>query len=878
MKNIAFILFFVFQVSPVFSQTGIKGQLVDETGEAVTGASAVLMHWQDSSVITYDLSDKEGFFELYFAGARQGLDSVLVNIRCLGYLPLYLSVKQFSIGRIVLSNSTTQLKELDIEAAAISFESDTITYLAKAFANKQDRSLEDVLKNLPGLEVGENGALKYQGENINKFYIEGLDLLEGRYSLATKNIPHESVAAVEILENHQHVKMMEGKVPSFQPSINITLKPGNTFTGKGDAGLGLPGLLDANLSPMMFNKDFQFIGTAQYNNSGKDIENQLEVLNPDNTLAHPGDKALDHTLGFPSMSGSFFAVDRMLFNRSFFSSLNMIKGGKKGHWKYQIDYRDTEKEESLLNEHDYYLEDTVRLKEERRTHYKAQKLALKIIHERNTDEVYLKNKCEVVLGKHNENSSINQSQTWFSQPVNHRYISVSNTMSQKKFLGSILLTFDSFVKISRSSEKLSINDFQLPIEGMPLPAHQHYQPERFLSSHSIKTGKFLGKVLWTTAFGFDLNLARVQSFSNINKTAQENDFINGLTNRYLQSYLTQSFNYSAPSGKWKFTADIPFQFQAAQVNDPLHSIDESASRPVISPRLKLEYNFSPLLDIRGRISWKAVSQADQLQQGFVIENYRVSSRANAPVHWNEQLSSFVALRYKNPLKAWFLYLVYNQHTTYREFMPSRQIDDRGLITTVYTPFNYLTRSRNMNFRATRSLFSNSVNAAFNSGIAHFRGMNRLNNILSDIELRNFHISLSADYSTLHWLSLRGEYKRSWQSSQVGHHKTGNNISETECSLDIYFFHNKHTLGILHQFYDQSMGQPLLFGDLVYRLKVPESRLKRRIEIEATFQNIYNNLFLTQQSFNEIHAQRTTYRLRPIQFVISVKLSLMKGKQ
>jgi hypothetical protein len=38
-------------------------------------------------------------------------------------------------------------------------------------------SIGDVLKEIPGIEVLPDG--KYQGKAINKYYIEGLDLLEG---------------------------------------------------------------------------------------------------------------------------------------------------------------------------------------------------------------------------------------------------------------------------------------------------------------------------------------------------------------------------------------------------------------------------------------------------------------------------------------------------------------------------------------------------------------------------------------------------------------------------------------------------------------------------------------------------------------------------
>lgn len=53
----------------------------------------------------------------------------------------------------------------------------------------QDRTIEDVLKKIPGIEVTANGTIRFHDKPINRFYIEGMNLMEDRYALASKNIP-----------------------------------------------------------------------------------------------------------------------------------------------------------------------------------------------------------------------------------------------------------------------------------------------------------------------------------------------------------------------------------------------------------------------------------------------------------------------------------------------------------------------------------------------------------------------------------------------------------------------------------------------------------------------------------------------------------------
>jgi hypothetical protein len=90
---------------------------------------------------------------------------------------------------------------------------------------------------MPGIEVLPDGKILYQGKAINKYYIEGLDLLEGKYNLANDNLPYQEVSQVQILENHQPIKTLDSLQFSDRTALNIKLK--NTYTFTGQARLGV---------------------------------------------------------------------------------------------------------------------------------------------------------------------------------------------------------------------------------------------------------------------------------------------------------------------------------------------------------------------------------------------------------------------------------------------------------------------------------------------------------------------------------------------------------------------------------------------------------------------------------------------------------------
>jgi hypothetical protein len=121
---------------------------------------------------------------------------------------------------------------------------------------------------MPGIKVLENGQITYQGKTINKLYIEGKDLLESGYMTATQNLPPESVTTVEVIRDHQPIKMLQDVVETTDPAINIVLKPGINLTGSAELTGGDPAVWRAKVAPMIFSKKHQIVNELTTNNTG----------------------------------------------------------------------------------------------------------------------------------------------------------------------------------------------------------------------------------------------------------------------------------------------------------------------------------------------------------------------------------------------------------------------------------------------------------------------------------------------------------------------------------------------------------------------------------------------------------------------------------
>lgn len=204
-------------------------------------------------------------------------------VSALGYRTDTLTISEPGRNLTVkLAEAPTGLKGITVKAPAIRAQGDTLTFDVAAFCSRSDRNIEAVIGRLPGITIEGNGQIKYNGESINKFYIEGLDMLSGRYQLATKNFSPTDIAAVNIYENHQPKKVLEGLEFSERAALNLKLKKKSMLRPVGHltGGIGTDGddirWLGEGFG-MMVSPDMQMMFTLKANNFGTGYANELSA-------------------------------------------------------------------------------------------------------------------------------------------------------------------------------------------------------------------------------------------------------------------------------------------------------------------------------------------------------------------------------------------------------------------------------------------------------------------------------------------------------------------------------------------------------------------------------------------------------------------------
>ena len=438
---VTYILLMLTSIDAV-AKVEVLGIVVDgENNEPLVGAS-IIIRGPNNTIKEYTISDKDGKFQI----AASSVEGCQLEVSMMGFEKKSIPLDNVSFPvTISMTYSSVQLKEVTIKAERIREQGDTISYNVRSFAQPQDRSISDVLKRLPGIEVSSSGKIQYQGEDINKFYIEGSDLLGGKYGVATNGISHDDVRAVEVMENHQPMQVLSGISFSDKAAINLKLKSKATWSFHGNTGGGWSSqpagaVWDGELFAMAAMHGFQDITTFRANNSGID----LSASNTDFFANRRGTGLSRYvSVGLPEVPS--LASKRTFFNRSFLVSTNNLWKLGLGEFKANIDYSFSHVTANASNITTYFLDEGNRIITENRdgTEY-AHSLSGKFIYELNQKSVFINNTLQTDI----DWSDISQHTTGFipnSQSADLPDYYVNNRFKMiKRFKGNYLVTFESY--------------------------------------------------------------------------------------------------------------------------------------------------------------------------------------------------------------------------------------------------------------------------------------------------------------------------------------------------------------------------------------------------------------------------------------------------
>ena len=86
-----------------------------------------------------------------------------------------------------------------VKAKPIHQDNDTTRYFVNAFADGHERTVEDLLKKLPGIDVSDDGSISYKGKPISKILLDHTDMFGENYKTASRTLSPQIVGSVEAI-------------------------------------------------------------------------------------------------------------------------------------------------------------------------------------------------------------------------------------------------------------------------------------------------------------------------------------------------------------------------------------------------------------------------------------------------------------------------------------------------------------------------------------------------------------------------------------------------------------------------------------------------------------------------------------------------------
>lgn len=610
MNRILTYLLFIFVCLNALAQVSVTGNVIDrENNEPLVGAS-VIVKGADGKIKKFASSKSDGGFAITIPSA----DGCRLEVTMMSFARQSIPLDSVSFPLTVfMEPGATLLKEVTIKAERIREQGDTISYNVGSFAQQQDRSIGDVLKRMPGIDVANNGKIQYQGEDINKFYIEGSDLLGGKYGIATNGISHEDVGAVEVMENHQPMQVLSGISFSDKAAINLKLKnkAKATWTFHGDAGGGWSwqpegALWDGELFAMAVMPGFQNITTLRTNNTGENLASSSTDFFADRRQTGLSRYVEVGLPGVPSLSDK-----RTLFNRSFLVSTNSLWKLRNGEFKANIDYSFNRVTADASNITTYFLDEGDRLITENRSGTEhSHSLSGKFIYELNQKTAFVNNTLLTNIDWDDVSLATTGSLP-NSQAASLPDYYVSNKFKMiKRFNGQHLVTFR------------SVNEW----ESLPQTLNLDMNDEQFrqhISDHAFYTHE-------SAAYAFNIKGVTLSLEGGIKAYLRSMDSqlpdlpeeLPGLTENVVStSYLTV---YATPEIEYwvrrvNLSLDLPVSYARYSFDRAIANRNEVYFSPSLSFNWKPNNRFSGSL--RGSLG-RSPMNLNLIHPGLIMTNYR----------------------------------------------------------------------------------------------------------------------------------------------------------------------------------------------------------------------------------------------------------------
>jgi Outer membrane protein beta-barrel family len=230
------------------AQIVVRGTVESESNEPLSFATAVLLGL-DSLPLAQERTFENGNFQLFVPKKEE---MVLLKIIYVGYenyekqliFPSIGSKRDtFDIGKIRLTPLSKLLSETIITAQRdpVTIKGDTTEFAASGYKTQPNDNADALIKQLPGVEVDRDGAVRAKGQDVKQVFVNGKPFFGGDPRLAMANLSADAIQSVQVFERKSDQAEFTGiDDGQREMTLNIIIKPSHNkrTTGRMTAGYG----------------------------------------------------------------------------------------------------------------------------------------------------------------------------------------------------------------------------------------------------------------------------------------------------------------------------------------------------------------------------------------------------------------------------------------------------------------------------------------------------------------------------------------------------------------------------------------------------------------------------------------------------------------
>ena len=245
----------------------ISASVVDSlSNEPIAFASFYVIPAKDTTISNFTLTDTEGKAKL----EEVPFGDYVLHVEMLGYKPF--TKQRFFRDRMVdLGVIKLQVDEKYLEAAVVTdvgnpivVKKDTVEFNASSFQVGTNSMLKDLLKRMPGMEITDDGKVKFNGEAIDKLTVGGRTFFFDDQSTALNNLPASIVDKIRVIDRESESTRATGiQDGSREKVLDVGLKKEYEKGWFGNAGLkGGTTLTDGQENPLRDDRGILYSGNV----------------------------------------------------------------------------------------------------------------------------------------------------------------------------------------------------------------------------------------------------------------------------------------------------------------------------------------------------------------------------------------------------------------------------------------------------------------------------------------------------------------------------------------------------------------------------------------------------------------------------------------